>query len=68
MAQLVESDFGSVHDLTGSGFEPRIELCADSSEPASDSVSPPLSAPPQLVLCLSKNKQTNIKKKKGISQ
>ena len=27
------SDFGSGHDLTVRGFEPRVELCADSSEP-----------------------------------
>ena len=31
--------FGSGHDLTVRGFEPRIGLCADSSEPAWDSVS-----------------------------
>ena len=46
-------DFGSGHDLTVCGFKPRVGLCADSSEPASDSVSPPLSAPPPLMLCLS---------------
>ena len=27
------SDFGSGHDLTGCGFEPRVGLCADSSDP-----------------------------------
>ena len=27
------SDFGSGHDLTVRGFEPRVGLCADSSEP-----------------------------------
>ena len=49
------SDFGSGHDLTARGFEPHVQLCADSSEPgaASDSVSPFLSAPPLLMLCLS---------------
>ena len=36
-------------------------LMAQSLEPASDSVSPSLSAPPQLMLCLSQ-KQINIKK------
>ena len=35
------------------GFEPRVELCADSSEPVSDSVSPSLSSPPPFMLCLS---------------
>ena len=27
------SNFGSGHDLTVCGFEPRVGLCADSSEP-----------------------------------
>ena len=27
------SDFGSGHDLAVRGFEPRVRLCADSSEP-----------------------------------
>lgn len=61
MAQSVERpDFGSGHDLMVCEFEPRVGLCADSSElrawslePASDSMSPSLSAPPQLMLCLS---------------
>ena len=47
------SNFGSGHDLTVHGFEPRIKLCADSLEPALDSVSPSLSALPPLVVCLS---------------
>ena len=49
------SDVGSGHDFTVRGFEPRIGLCADNSEPgaASDSVSPSLSALPTLTLCLS---------------
>ena len=50
------SDFGSGHDLVVHGFEPHIGLCADSSEPGVcfvDSVSLPLSAPSQLILCLS---------------
>ena len=35
--------FGSGHDLTVCGFEPRVGLCADSSEPAWDCL--PLSLP-----------------------
>ncbi|XP_053060453.1 mediator of RNA polymerase II transcription subunit 27 isoform X2 [Acinonyx jubatus] len=46
------SDFGSGHDLAVRGFEPHVGLCADSLAPASDSVSPSLSAPPPLTLCL----------------
>ena len=46
------SNLGSAHDLTVCEFELRIGLCADSLEPASDSVSPSLSAPPLLALCL----------------
>ena len=45
-------DFGSGHDLIVRGFEPHIGLCAVSAEPAWNSISPPLSAPP-LLLCLS---------------
>ena len=47
----------------GCEFEPCVGFCADrhlSLEPASDSVSPPLSAPPLRALCLSQ--KTNIKK------
>ena len=51
------SDFGSGHDLTVHEFEPPVGLCADSSEPASDSVSPSLSAPSLLVLSLSLKKK-----------
>ena len=49
------SDFSSSHDLAVHEFEPRVGLCADSSEPgaATDSVSPSLPAPPLLTLCLS---------------
>ena len=49
------ADFGSGHDLMVREFEPRVELCADSSEPgdASDSLCLPLSAPSLLALCLS---------------
>ena len=50
------SDFGSGHDLTVHEFEPwasvSTELTAWSPEPASDSVSPSLSAPPLLTLSL----------------
>ena len=35
------------------GSSPRIGLCADSAEPAWDSLSPSLSAPPPLTLSLS---------------
>ena len=45
----------SVHDLTVCGIEPCIGLCADSVEPAWDSLSPSLSLPP-CTLCLSQNK------------
>ena len=39
-------DFGSGHDLTVCGIiEPGVELCANSAEPAWDSLSPPLSLP-----------------------
>ena len=51
------------------GFEPHVRLCTDSSEPgtpASDSVSPFLSDPPPLALCISKiNKHfKKLKKRK----
>ena len=45
--------FGSGHDLTVHGIKPRIGLCADSAEPARDSLFPSLSAPPLLSLSLS---------------
>lgn len=35
-------DFGSGHDLTDSGMEPLIKLCADSAHPAWDSLLLPL--------------------------
>ena len=55
VAQSVEYLLQLGHDLTVPGFEPIVGLCADSSElePALDSVSPSLSASPQLMLCLS---------------
>ena len=54
-ARPVERPTGSGHDHTVHEFEPRVGLGADSSESgaASDSVSPSLSAPPLLMLCLS---------------
>ena len=54
MARSVERpDFGSGHDLAVREFEPRVGLWAQNLEPASDSVSPSLSAPPLFMLCLS---------------
>ena len=49
--------FGLVHDLTACGFEPHVRLCAGGAEPAGDSLSPSLSAPPPLthVCSLSQN-------------
>ena len=57
VAQLVKRltlDFGSGHDLMVSEFEPRFGLCADTVEPAWNSLS--LSAPPMLMHCLSLSK------------
>ena len=59
------SNFSSGHDLTVRGFEARVGsvLRAQSLESASDSVSPSLSAPLPLVLCLSFSKiNTHFKK------
>ena len=49
------TNFGSGHDLTVCGFElaSGSVLTARGLEPALDSVSPSLSAPPLLMLCLS---------------
>ena len=60
-AQLVECltlDFGSGRDLTVCEFKPCLGLCADGSEPASDSLSLSLSLPlsPVLALSLPRNK------------
>ena len=53
-------DFGSGHDLIVWGIGPRVVLCADSAQPAWDSLSPCLSASPPFVhafsLSLSQNK------------
>ena len=60
-------DFGSGHDLMVHAIEPHIQLCTDSTEPAWDSLSPSLTAPPQLMQACSlkkTNKQTLKKKKK----
>ena len=62
MAQSVKYltlDFGIGHDLSVGEFEPHLWLCTDSMEPAWDSLSSSLPAPPQLSLLslsLSKNK------------
>ena len=50
------SNFGSGLDLTVWEFKPHVGLCADSSEPGTCfgfCISPPLSALPMLMLCLS---------------
>ena len=52
---IVDADSG--HDLRVLGVKPHVGLCADSLEPAWDSLSPSLSAPPLLMLLsLSQNK------------
>ena len=61
MAQSVKRPtlgFGSGHDLTVRGFEPRVGLRAGGAEPAWDSLALPLSLCPSLtrVLSLSQNK------------
>ena len=47
-------DFCSCHDLTVHGIEPCVRFCADSVEPAWDSLSPYTSSPLSLSLSLSK--------------
>ena len=73
VAQLVKRlmlGFGSGHDLTVHEFEPRVGLCTDNTEAAWDSLS--LSAPPLLTctcsLCLSQNKEVNLKKEERKTQ
>ena len=64
MAQAVKRltlDFSSGHDLTVCETEPRVGLCNDSTEPAWDSLSPSLSAPPLLRLSLSVSQNKYIK-------
>ena len=66
VAQLVKHptlNFSSGHDLRVCGFEPRIGLCADSAEPAWDSLSLPLSLPLPCLLSLSLKIHT-LKKKR----
>ena len=46
-------DIGSDHDLTVCEIESRVQPCADSAEPARDSLSPPLPLPNLLVHTLS---------------
>ena len=46
LVKCLTLDFGSGHDLTVRGFEPCVRLCADSAEPAWDSL--PLYASPPL--------------------
>ena len=61
-------DFSPGHELTICEFEPHIGLCADRAEPAWDSLSSSLSAPPLLVLSLElflSLKYINSKKKKA---
>ena len=68
MAQSVKRqtlDFSSGGDLAVRGFEPCTGLCTDSAEPAWESLSPPLCAPLQHSLSLSK---INFKKKKKKKQ
>ena len=57
-------DFGSGHDLTVHELESHVGLCADSVEPAWDSLSPSLRPSPVLVLWLSQTKEINNLKKK----
>ena len=49
-------DFSSGHDLMNGEIEPCVGLCADSAEPAWDSLSPSLSVPPLLMCSLSLSK------------
>ena len=61
VAQSVKRlDFSSGHDLAVRGFQPRVGLCADSSEPPWDSLALCLSLPlPRLLsLSLSQNQET----------
>ena len=64
-AQSVEHpalDFSSGHELTVREIEPRVGLCVDSSEPAGDSLSPSLSAPPLLMCTCSLSLSLKINK------
>ena len=57
-------DFGSGHDLMVREFEHRVGRCDDRADPASDSLSPSLSVPPQLAHSLSLSQINKLKKKK----
>ena len=59
------SDFGSGHDLVVHEFEPHLGLAALGTEPASDPLSPSLSAPPPPAF--SPRYIKTLKKKKGAS-
>ena len=66
MAQSVKHptlDFHSGHDLSVHEFQPLDRFCADSAQPAWDSLSPFLSAPPVLVCSLPLSLKTNKLKK-----
>ena len=56
---IMTLDFGSGHDLTVCGFEPRVGLCADRAEPACDPLPLLLSTPALLMLSLSLFLKTN---------
>ena len=60
-------DFGSCHDLKVREFEPHMGLCADSAEPAWDSLSFFLSAPLPLVLACSLSLKINKYFKKPVT-
>ena len=57
----VTLDLGSGHDLTVGEFRPRVWLHGDSTEPAWDSLSPSVSAPPCSRKCSLSQKQTSQK-------
>ena len=54
--------FSSGHDLMVCEIEPRVRLCADSTEPAWDSLSPSLSVPSWLVCACSLSLSLKINK------
>ena len=69
VAQSVErptSAQGMIPQFVGSSPASGSVLTARSLEPASDSASPSLSAPPRLALCLPLKNKINIKKKKPL--
>ena len=58
--------YGSGHNLTVCGFKPHVRLCTDSMEPAWESLSSSLSAPPLFGCSFSLSQKKLIKKKKQI--